>query len=244
MNENDYDNNLNFLLTNNIEPLYAKEYAKLPQEYMNYLIQLSKIMSQENAYSILLILKLPYTNLSNINKNKMIKYNFCWTLFLLDKEIDITVIKILLSNYVDFYYLEISNINKTHKNSLYSLKLLNDCISYSEQFKINYYKLRAVHMLHLNAYSICKNDEKIIDNIINLINIGYNDKYFMEIVITFTEDQLEFLKFSRLGFSTIDEFNQNKKNIYENVINKNIIMIDNFKFIEEEIEPFNKKIKF
>ena len=99
-------------------------------------------------------------------------------------------------------------------------------------------------MLHLNAYSICKNDEKIIDNIINLINIGYNDKYFMEIVITFTEDQLEFLKFSRLGFSTIDEFNQNKKNIYENVINKNIIMIDNFKFIEEEIEPFNKKIKF
>ena len=227
---NDYYNKkMTYLINNNISQKYTIEYAKFPISTMEYLIDLSKLINQKEAFNILM--NIPHQtklklNTININSNnidtiiRLLKYNFVWATVLIKKNIDIKLVKILLNEYKEFYYFELCCINDTINDFKLSfnkmIKNRNETLKYKE----NYYKLKSAGVMHNYAYCWCKKNDYTINNIFELIKYDYNIVPMLVVAHLLNEEQMDFLRFSRLGYSTVEEFNKYSNNIFDNALNK------------------------
>ena len=225
----DYNKKISYLINNNITQKYIIEYAKFPISTMSYLVDLSKLINQKDAFNILMNIphqtKLKLNNL-NINSNnidnivRLLKYNFVWGTVLIKKNIDIKLVKTLLNEYKDFYYFELCCINNTVNDFKLSfnnmIKNRNNNLKYID----NYNKLKSAGVMHNYAYSWCKNNDIIINNILELIKYDYTIIQMLGFAHVLNEEQMDFLRFSRLGYSTVEEFNKYSNNIFDNALNK------------------------
>jgi hypothetical protein len=225
----DYYRKTTYLVNNNITEKYTIEYAKFPISTMSYLVDLSKLISQKDAFNILMNiphqtkLKLNTININSNNidtVNKLLKYNFVWGTVLIKKNVDIKIVKTLLNEYKDFYYFELCCINDSINDFNISfnkmIKNRNDTLIYKE----NYDKLKSAGVMHNNAYNWCKNNDIVINNILELIKYDYTITQMLELANLLNEEQIDFLKFSRLGYSTLEEFYKYSNNIFNNALNK------------------------
>jgi hypothetical protein len=225
----DYNKKTTYLINNNISQIYAIEYAKFPISTMSYLVDLSKLINQNDAFNVLM--NIPYQtklklNTIIINSNnidtvfKLLKYNFVWGTILIKKNIDIQIVMTLLNEYKDFYYFELCCINDTINDFKLSfnnmIKNRNETLKYKE----NFYKLKSVGVMHNYAYCWCKNNDIVINNILELIKYDYNIIQMLSFAHLLNEEQMDFLRFSRLGYSTLEEFNKYSNNIFDNALTK------------------------
>jgi hypothetical protein len=227
--DNDYNKKVIFLINNNITQQYAIEYAKFPISTMTYLVDLSKLINEKDAFNILTNIphktELKLNNL-NININnidtivRLLKYNFVWGTVLIKKNIHINLVKILLNEYKEFYYFELCFINEITNDYNKSFMIINKNINDTLKYKDNYYKLKSAGVMHNYAYSWCKKNDIIINNILELIKYDYNSISFLETAYVLNEEQMDFLRFSRLGYSTVEQFNKYSNNIFDNALNK------------------------
>lgn len=231
--EADYKKKILYLINNNIKQRYTIEYAKFPISTMAYLVDLSKIINQKDAFDILTNVPHQTTlKLNNIKINinnldiiiRLLKYNFVWGTVLIKKNVDINLVKHLLNEYKEFYYFELCFINETfndfNKSLTYIIKNKNNTLKYKE----NYYKLKTAGVLHNYSYSWCKKNDIIINNILKLIKYNYTKSSMLEAAELLNEEQMDFLRFSRLGYSTVEQFNQYNQNIFNNALNNIFIL--------------------
>ena len=101
-NNDDYNKKTTYLINNNITQKYTNEYAKFPISTMAYLVNLSKLINQKEAFNILMNiphqtkLKLNYLNINSNNIDtiiKTLKYNYVWGTVLIKKNVDIKLVK-------------------------------------------------------------------------------------------------------------------------------------------------------
>jgi hypothetical protein len=229
----DYNKRTTYLINNNISQKYTIEYAKFPISTMSYLVDLSKLINQKEAFNILM--NIPHQtklklNTLNINSNnidtiiKLLKYNFIWGTVLIKKNIDIKLVKILLNEYKDFYYFELCCINDTVNDFKVSFSKMIKNRNNTLKYKENFYKLKSAGVMHNYAYSWCKNNDIIINNILELIKYDYIIIQMLGFAHLLNEEQMEFLRFSRLGYSTLEEFYKYSNNIFDNALNKIFII--------------------
>ncbi len=252
INYPNYNKNFDYLIKNNVTINYALMYAIYPERTMPFLCELSKLISLNDAFEILM--NIPFKtnkiyNIYNYNNNiiddtvnkeiiKLITYNYAWAYVLIKRNINSSMIKNLLNNFYDFHFFELFNINNKvfDINEAYLLMINN--LYYLEQYKAVYYKLRMLKIPHSIAYNLCKYDKIFIDKIIDISYYGYYDTKLLNIIIYFDEEQINFLKLARFGYDNIKEFNDAKNNIIENAFFEKIINPD-----ENLLEPLSKKIK-
>jgi hypothetical protein len=230
---NDYNKKITYLINNNISQKYTIEYAKFPISTMSYLVDLSNLINQKEAFNILMNIpnqtKLKL-NTININSNnidtiiRVLKYNYVWGTVLIKKNVDIKLVKTLLNEYKEFYFFELCYINDIVNDFKLSfnkmIKNRNDTLKYKE----NYYKLKSAGVMHNYAYSWCKKNDYTINNIFELIKYDYNIVPMLVVAHLLNEDQMNFLRFSRHGYATLDEFNKYRNNIFDNALNKIFII--------------------
>lgn len=221
-NENfysEYLNKLSILFNNNIIIKYAFEYARFPDKSMRFLIELSKLMSQDDAFEILMNIPNNSTKLNNrmdisIDKvYKLLNYNFSWSFILLRRKMPISMIKLLLNQFLDFYFFEICMINENFNDFDKSLEYMIKNINNTSEYKRNYYKFIVKKISHLNSYLWCKYDDFIIERMHVLINSGYKDD-IVSFSMFLSNEQVDFLKLSRLGYSSEEEFNNKANDIF------------------------------
>ena len=101
-------------------------------------------------------------------------------------------------------------INDFNKSFQIMIENINDTLNY----KYNYYKLIKSKVQHFNAYLWCKYPDNIINRMIDLINHDYNKPEILSVCMLLTDNQIDFLKFSRLGYKTVEEFDKEINNIF------------------------------
>jgi hypothetical protein len=227
---------------------YIDEFYKLLPQYSIYFQDLSLLIGQTEAYNI--ITNIPdYKRRSNTEitfeyKKKIFKYNYIWCKYLLTKNIHLTIIKTLLNYYCDYYFLELLWINTFYNDFMKSFTFINENVQLFTVYKTNYYKLRLNGVSHLLSFRNSRCTELIINNIIELIKLGYNEQYYIESAKILTIDNMNLLKLSRLAYISIESFDKYKSNIFYNCIFypitmepfEDVVLIENF-------EPPAKKIK-
>jgi hypothetical protein len=257
-NNKEYNNKLHYLTDNLIPLKYAVDYARYPDTTMQFIVDLSKLISIDDAYNILVNIPMKDYKLYNINidspllehiaiskeLHKLINYNYFWCIILLKNNISVEMIKVLLNKLVDFYFFELLYINKTINNYDISFNMVIESINNTIDFKNTYYKLRTAKIPHNNAFKLSRINNIILDKIIVLANLGFYNIPNLSTAIYFDEIQMDFLKLSRLGFDTEEEFDKVKENIFNNAITENLINIDDFinKYVPCP-EPLAKKQK-
>jgi hypothetical protein len=227
--DDDYNKKTTYLINNNISQKYTIEYAIFPISTMSYLVDLSKLINPKYAFNILMNIpqqtKLKL-NTININSNnidtvvKLLKYNFVWGTILIKKNIDIKLVMTLLNEYKDFYYFELCCINDTVNDFKVSFNKMIKNRNNTLKYKENFYKLKSAGITHNYAYSWCKNNDIVINNILELIKYDYNIVPMLVVAHLLNEEQMDFLRFSRLGYSTVEEFNKYRNNIFDNALSK------------------------
>ena len=222
-NENyqlEYSNNLAYLFNNNIIIKYALEYARYPKNSMIFMVELSKLINQDDAFEILMnipIINIPLYLKKITDKNKihkLLNYNFSWSIILLNKNINIILVKTLLREFVDFYFFELFRINENINDFNKSFQIMIENIDKTLKYKYNYYKLITSKVQHFNAYLWCKYSDNIIERIIDFINHDYNKSEILSICMFLNDNQIDFLKLSRLGYRTFEEFDKEINNIF------------------------------
>jgi hypothetical protein len=251
-------NKLNYLTNNQVPLKYAIDYSRYPDNTMEYIIELSKHMSIDNAYNILINVPSRNYKLNNINIDepleehisivnkiqKILYYNYLWSYVLIKNNISIEMVKVLLHKLIDFYFFELLYYNKTINDFNVSLDMVIKSIESTMEYRNNYYKLRTANVYHIIAYQLCKINNNFIDKIIEVANIGFYNVYTLFLAGNFSEIQIDFLKLSRLCYSTDDEFNIYKQSIFNNAITERLINSDNFKVKHNSCnEPLAKKQK-
>ncbi len=243
----DYHKKINYLFKHNIKIKYALDYAKFPERTMPFLYELSKIIPQDEAFDILMIIPFHNYKLNKIsnysNEEQLIKllnYNYTWAYLLFKKNISINIIKELLHKFYDFYFFEICFINKTKNDFNESFKLIVKDLNDTFKYKINFYKLRQYKIPHFIAYNLSRLNDNYIDKIIDIAKYGYNDCLLLSHVCFFDEKQIDFLKLCRYGYVYYEDFNKFKNNIFEKALSGNII--DETLNYDLLVSP-NKKIK-
>jgi hypothetical protein len=214
--------------------LFFRDY---PPECMESFICLTEMTNQDDAFEILTIIP----NLQRFKtpeqikyiRYQIIKYNYIWSLLLLKNNIEVNIVKMLLLNFVDYYYFDIININLIIKNSYHSYNLVAELYVTSRPRKINYYKLRKYGIDHYNAYSISQQKQEYVDKILEALKYNYNDINLLKIIIHFSDEQIRFLKLSRFPFSSEDNFKKKMHIIVNNAITNNFISSDNFELNEK-----------
>lgn len=231
-----YNYKLYYLIKYNIPIKYAMIYAEYPKETMNYLIILSRIIGTSDAFDILMNIigkkyKLYHIDNSIIKANhynviKILKYNFSWTIILHDNKIHVELIKILLNETIDFYFLELLNMNTIIKDEFIAYKNVLNSIEQTIEYKNIYYKLTAVRIPQNLAYNLCKMSNLDIDKIIEIARMGFNDVHHLIEANNFNKNQMDFLRFSKLAYVEFEEFNKFKQTIFNNAIKNSLIIID------------------
>ena len=92
----------------------------------------------------------------------------------------------------------------------------NNIIKYRNntfKYKENYENFRKAGIMHNYAFSWCRNNDYTINNIFELIKYDYNSVHMLVCANLLNEDQMNFLRFSRYGYATLDEFNKYRNNI-------------------------------
>lgn len=229
-NRINYNLKFEYLIQNNIVIKYALEYAKFPENTLQYICKLSKIISIDDAFDMLTII--PFHNrklneilniINDVEVFKLIHYNYSWTTALLKKNMNINLIKILLQNFYDFYFFEILFINKTTNNYNKSFKLMTKDINSTLTYKINFYKLRQYGVPHIMAYNLSRFNDYYINKIINIAMYGYYDCINLQLICFFDETQIDFLKFCKYGYVDNENFNKVKNNIVEKAFFRDFI---------------------
>jgi hypothetical protein len=216
---------------------YILEFNNYPPKCMELLFSLSKKLNPYEAYQILKNIPVrqktkTLEEINNIRHDIMI-YNYTWCLILLNNNIDINIIKILLSNFVDYYYIDLININSVINNTFISYQFMLDLYATSKTRRDTYYTLRQYKIDHITAYNITLLEQKYIDKILSLVKYNYTEIDYLKKAIYFTEEQLDFLKLNRFAFASKEEFKQNMNMIFENLKNHQFISPDNFQLTEK-----------
>jgi len=108
---------------------YIDEFRKFFPEYNKYFEDLSLLIGPTNAYNI--ITNIPdYKIKSNTEitfeyKKQLFKYNYIWCRYLLNKNMDLSIIQTLLTYYSDYYFLEILWMNTFYNDFIKSLNFIN-----------------------------------------------------------------------------------------------------------------------
>lgn len=222
-----YNKNVIYLLNNNISKDIALEYAKYPSSTMIYLIDLYKSINKE-AYNILMNipgqLKVKLFNVNIKTENietviKILKYNYVWGKILLEKNININLVKLLLNEYKEFHFFELCFINELindyNKSFDKMIRDRNETLKYKETF----YKFKK-YGINLNyAYTWCKYEDHILNKIFKLIENDYSIMPMLIIANILTETQMNFLTLSRCAYSDIETFKIYRNNIFDNALN-------------------------
>ena len=208
-NDNIYNDKLFYLINYNISISYAMKYAEYPIETMDFLIILSRMIGINDAYDILMNIPLREHKLYDIDKKtikdynynviKLLKYNYSWSIILIDNYINADIIKKTLNKLIDFYFFELLSINKTINNQLIAFELVLNSIDNKKEQKNIYYKLAAVKIPHNIAYNLCKLNYINIDKIIEIAQIGFNNVSNLIEANNFDENQIDFLRLSKLN---------------------------------------------
>ena len=236
-----YNEKLNYLINNSVPLKYAIDYARYPDITLGYIIELSKVMSIDDAYDILMNVPSREYKINNINidepleehiiivnnLSKLLHYNYIWSILFVKYNISSNIIKILLHKLVDFYFFELLYYNKTINNYDVSLNMVIKSMSETDEYKNAYYNLRMAKVPQTIAYKLCKTGIININKIIEIANIGFYNVYSLEVAIHFNEIQINFLKLSKFGYVTYEEFNKDKQHIFNNAITQILINIDN-----------------
>jgi hypothetical protein len=214
----------------------------LYQPHINHFIELSKIITDKEAYEVLMIIpsiKKTFTNINMDIKLKMINYNYTWFKILSYYKLHLNIIKNLLNNYIEFYYIEMIYIYHKIKDIYKAYEIMNENKHYFYTLINikNYYYLRIYNIAHFSAYALSKFDHESIIKMCELIKSGYNETKYLSLTPILTIHQIEFLKLSRLGYNNDEEFNKKKDIIFNNAINLDLINTENF-------EPKNKIFKY
>ncbi len=215
-----------------IKQEYILQFNNYPPKCIDLLINLSQLFNQDDAFEILTSIPCfqnTKTEEEITNKRfEIIKYNYLWSSMLYINNIDINIIKLLLSNLVDYYYIDILNINSIINDSLKSYELIMNTYDFSKNRKTIYYQLRTYKIDHFNAYSLSLLKSEYINKIFEVLHYNYNDVNILKKIINFSKEQIEYLKISRFAYSSRDEFNYNMHIIVNNAINHQFISSDNF----------------
>jgi hypothetical protein len=253
-----YNQKLKYLINNSVPLKYAIDYARYPENTLGYLIELSKYMSIDNAYEILINIPGKDYKIKDINidepveenilivneLSKLLHYNYLWSTVFIKYNISIDMIKVLLSKLIDFYFFELLYINKNINNYDISLDMVINSINETMEYRKTFYKLRMAKIPHIIAYKLCRINIIHINKIIEVANIGFYNVYNLYSAGNFSEIQIDFLKLSRLGYITDEEFDKNKQHIFNNSITEILINSDNFKLKNTSYyEPLAKKQK-
>jgi hypothetical protein len=257
-NDKQYNNKLHYLTDNNVPFKYSLDYARYPESTMPFIIKLSKIMSIDDAYNILMNIPTRDYKIYNINIDEPLEkhisivnkietilyYNYVWSYILIKNNISIEMIKVLLHKLIDFYFFELLYYNKNINDFNVSLDMVIKSIESTMEYRKTFYKLRTAKVPHIIAYKLCKINNNCIDKIIEVANIGFYNVYNLFLACNFSEIQIDFLKLSRLGYITDEEFDKNKQHIFNNSITEILINTDYFKLKHTSYyEPLAKKQK-
>ena len=234
-------NKLDYLINNNIPINYGTCYANYPIETMDLLIQLSKLIGSKDAYEILMNIPLREYKLYNIddkiikennyNVIQLLNYNYVWTIILINNNINIDIIKNILNKLVDFYFLELITMNKMMNDQYLAYQNVINSIDITQENKHKYYKLTKVKIPHNIAYYLCNINNIDIDKIIEVAKLGFYNVINLVEANNFNENQIDFLRFSKLGFDTLENFNICKQKIFNNAITEILLSISDFRYI-------------
>jgi hypothetical protein len=248
-----YNDKLHSLLQYGIPFKYAIYYAEYPKETMEYLIILSRMVGVDDAYEILMnipkkdikICDIEKKNINMIYVKKVLSYNYSWSVMLLKKKINVKIIKKILNEINDFYFLELLYVNRKIENEFVSYELVKmDFKNTKTQMDI-YYSLTAVKIPQDVAHLLCKMKGLNISKIIDIALMGFNNVQYLNKANDFDEYQIDFLRLSKLGYSHFEEFDKVKQTIFDNAIAKNLIIDDEYLYHQYNliIEPSTKKQK-
>lgn len=256
-----FNKKFNYLISNNIPLIYTINYARFPEKTMYYIVELSKIMPLKDAFQILMNIPFKTHTLNDIygfdfetvaNETvvneviKLMHYNYLWSYVLLRKNFNIKMIKILLNKFYDFYFFEILYTNKETKDFNKSFELVCKNINETLKYRDNYYKLRTAKIPHTTSYYLSRNADDFLERVIDVANNGYYNVENLSLAMFFDENQISFLKLSRMGFVDEESFNKVKNNIFQNAFFEQLIdekkFINNMKKVEL-LEPLMKRQK-
>lgn len=217
------------------------EYIVFFEDYnpmsMTFFINLSLMIGQVEAFEILKIIPKNQTKKSlnelYLVRNSILNYNYVWSVTLLKNNITIPIIKKLLSDYYDYYYLDMININSIVKIPELSFEFMVESHDLNKHKKLNYYRLRLYKIDHFNAYSIVQLKKELVDKILSVLSYNYTDINSLRQIIQKTDEEIRFLQLSRFAFSSVDEFKSNIPIIFNNLIGHEFISPDNFELNEK-----------
>ncbi len=216
---------------------YILFFNNISHKSCDYFLDLCyKNINQDDAYNILM--SIPFikkkNTLEEINyiRPEIINYNYKWCLALLSHNFPIQIIQNLLTHFFEYYYINIIYINMIIKNPYSSYVVMREFIPITQKYAQIYYQLKLRNIEALMAYDMATINN-ITRYIYELICYDYTDLEFVKKAIYLSKEQLDFLKFSRYCYSSIEVFNKYKYNIFSNALNKNFININDFEISEK-----------
>jgi hypothetical protein len=235
------ENEFTYLIKNNIPLKYAIDYARYPPKTLYFIIELSKLMSVDDAYDILMNIPSKQYKINNINVEnpleehivivnkleKLLCYNYFWGKLFIKLNVDITMIKYLLHTFIDFYFLELFHYNKINNNYNISLNIVIMSIKDTLEYKNIYYKLRNARVPHLIAYKMSRLDGIHVNKIIDIAKAGFYNVDNLVSAVPFNDIQIDFLKLSKCCY-TDEEFSIHKQKIFNNAVSNQLIDVDDF----------------
>ncbi len=254
-----FNKKFNYLISNNIPLIYTINYARFPEKTMYYIVELSKIMPLKDAFQILMNIPFKthtlydiysFDNETVVNETvlneviKLMNYNYLWSYVLFKKKFSVSMIKILLNKFYEFYFFEILYLNKTTNDFNKSFELVCKCINETKIYRDNYYKLRLAKIPHTTCYYLTRNVDEYINKVIEIANHGYYNADKLWMALFFNDMQMNFLKLSRLGYADEESFNNVKNTIFQNACFEQLIdETEYIKYIQEFdlLEPLMKK---
>ncbi len=193
-------------------------------------------INQDDVYEILMNIPIfhIYKTPEQINKirSNIVNYNYTWfCLLYFNYNFSIEIIKKLLKDYIDYYYVDIININRLINNPEDAFIIMNEFMVVNQNYIRNYYELRSLCIPHVSAYQIATVNYGT-RNIYELICYEYNDLEFLKKAIFLSSEQMNFLKISRYCYPSIEMFKKYKYNIFNNALNNTFININDFQISE------------
>jgi len=191
-----------------------------------------KNIDQDDAYEII-------TNIPMCQKHKTpeeiykiryetVNHNYTWFCILHFKHyFPVNIIKELLKNYVDYYYINIIDINRFINNPENAFIIMKEFMKVNQNYVQNYYALRTFHIPRITAYEVATVNYGT-SNMYQLLCYEYTDLEFLKKAIYLSVEQLEFLKLSRFCYPSTEMFNKYKARIFNNALNKMFININDF----------------
>jgi hypothetical protein len=221
--------------------LYKNEYIltfqKYPLNCLDLFVNLSNIINQDNAYEILnnipIMLRKKTKEEIDILRYQIVSYNFVWCNYLLNNNIDINTTKLLLFNYLDYYYIDIVKINEIINNSPIAFEFMNYLMPASKTKRNIYYQFRQYKIKHFLSYEWAHYNTEHINKIFELLSYNYNEVEIIKHANSLSEEQLDFLKICRFGYIDIEKFNIKKLEFFNNSMVQPMININNFELNEK-----------